>query len=103
MILREGPRQLAIWTAVALLTLALTSDAKAAGPNLPSPSPTQKTVAECAAEVRAANLLSVFGAYVDPRTGDVRSFGSEQEREHFSKCLARRGAGEKLAPKGTHK
>ncbi len=101
MILREGPRQLAVWTAVVVLTLALASDAKAAGPKLPSPPPTQKTVAECVAQVRAAIPLSVFGAYIDPRTGDVRSFGSEQEREHFSKCLARRGAGEKLTPKGT--
>jgi hypothetical protein len=85
---------------VALLTLAVVSDAKAAGPNLPGPPPTQKAVAECAAQVRTAIPLSVFGAYVDPRTGDVRSFGSEQERELFSKCLARRGASEKLTPKG---
>lgn len=85
---------------VALLTFAVVSDAGAAGPNLPSPPPTQKTVAECAAQVRAAIPRSVFGAYIDPRTGDLRSFGSEQERDHFSKCLALRGTSEKRTPKG---
>lgn len=85
------------------LAVALVSEAGAGASTLPSPPPAQKTVALCTAQVRAATPGSVFGAYIDPRTGEVRSFGSEQERQHFSKCLAQRGASEQLAPKGAPK
>jgi hypothetical protein len=49
--------------------------------------------------VRAATSGSVFGAYIEPQSGNVRSFGSEQERQQFDKCLAQRGAGERPASK----
>jgi len=35
----------------------------------------------------------------DPPSGNVRSFGSEPDRQQFNKCLAERGASERSASK----
>ena len=87
----------------AILGVALATEAGAGATNQPRPPPGREAVAQCAAQVRAATPGSVFGAYLDPRTGDLRWFGAEQERSHFSRCLALHGAGEQLTPKGATK
>ena len=87
----------------AILAAALATEAGAGATDLPRPPPGREMVAQCAAQVRAATPGSVFGAYIDPRTNDLRWFGSEQERSQFSKCLAQRGAGEQTTPKGATK
>jgi hypothetical protein len=86
-----------------VLAVALATEAGAGATNLPRQPPGRDTVAQCAARVRAATPGSVFGAYIDPRTGDLRWFGSEQERSHFSRCLALHGASEQPTPKGVTK
>jgi len=86
-----------------ILAIALATEAGAGATTLPGSPPGREMVAQCAAQVRAATPGSVFGAYIDPRTGDLRWFGSEQERSQFSKCLAQRGASDQITPKGATK
>lgn len=99
--------------ALALVLMLLAVEAAgAAGANLPRPTGIEalradvrfmEIAAKCSGEVAAkfAYPHPRFDAYVNPTTGGMEGFGTEERTYHFNKCLALRGLNARKIRGGT--